>query len=108
MKFKYAFAGLKQAFKEKAIMIQIILAVCAIIGGIIIKLDAYEWLAFTICIGLVISLEIFNSVIEKLCDLYSLEKNEKIRVIKDMAASAVLVSAIAAFIVALICVLRRI
>lgn len=108
MKFKYAFDGLKSALKEKAIMTQIILAVLAIIGGFIIKLNIYEWLAFTICIGGVIALEILNSVIEKLCDLYTTEYNEKIKTIKDMAAAAVLVFALAALVVCILCVLRRI
>lgn len=108
MKFKHAFDGLKEAFKEKAVITQVVLAIMAIIGGIIIKLDIYEWLAFVICIVGVISLEIMNSVIEKLCDLYSTEKNEKIKVIKDMASAAVLVFAIGALVVCLICTLRRI
>lgn len=107
-KFKYAINGLKDALKEKAVITQCILGIMAIIGGIIIKLDHYEWLAFIICIGLVISLEICNSVIESLCDLYSVEKNEKIRKIKDMAAAAVLVSCIAALVVCILCLTRRI
>ena len=107
-KFKYAFEGLKCALKQKAVMTQVILAIMAIIGGLIIKLDIYEWLAFTICIAGVIALEIVNSVIEKLCDLYSTEYNEKIKVIKDMASAAVLVFCIGAFIVCVLCVLRRI
>lgn len=108
MKFKYAFDGLIKALKQKAVMIQIVLAILAIIGGIIIKLDEYEWLAFVICITGVIAFEILNSVIENLCDLYSKEYNEKIKTIKDMAASSVLVFCIGALIVCLICVFRRI
>jgi len=107
-KFSYAFNGLKFAIKEKAVMTQIILAILAIIGGIIIKLNEYEWIAFIICIAGVIALEILNSVIEKLCDLYSTEYNEKIKVIKDMAASSVLMFALGALVVCIICTLRRI
>lgn len=106
-KFKYALIGLKGALKEKAIITQIILAILAIIGGIIIKLDEYEWLAFLICIGLVISLEIINSCIERLCDLYSKEYDDRIKVIKDYAAAAVLVASIISLIVCIIVVLRR-
>lgn len=108
MKFKHAFDGLKLALKEKAIMTQVVLAIMAITGGIIIKLDIYEWLAFIICIVGVISLEIFNSAIEKLCDLYSKDFNEKIKVIKDMASAGVLVFAIGALVVCILCTLRRI
>lgn len=106
-KFKYAFNGLKLALKEKAFITQVILGVFAVIGGIIIKLDYYEWLAFIICIFIVLALEILNCVIEKLCDLYSIEKNEKIKVIKDMSAAFVLVFSFGALLVCLICLFRR-
>lgn len=106
-KFLYAFNGIKDSLKQKAIITQFILAICAIIGGIIIKLNYLEWLAFVICIGLVISLEIMNSVVELLCDLYSKEYNEKIRMIKDMASGSVLIASIASLIVCIICLLRR-
>jgi len=107
-KFIDAFNGIKIALKDKAVFTQCVLAIMAIIGGIIIKLDTYEWLAFVICIGLVISLEIVNSCIEKTCDLISLEYNEKIKTIKDLARGAVLVASFASLVVCVICVLRRI
>jgi len=107
-KFADAFNGIKLALKDKSILTQVVLGIMAIIGGIIIKLESYEWLAFIICIGLVISLEIINSCIEKTCDLYTTEYDERIKVIKDLASGAVLVACICAFIVCLLCVIRRI
>lgn len=107
-KFKHAFDGIKLCIKDKAVITQVILGIFAIIGGIIIKLDIYEWIAFTICIAGVISLEIVNSVIENMCDLYSTEYNEKIKAIKDKASAAVLVFCFGSLIVCIICVLRRI
>lgn len=107
-KFKVAFIGIKDSLKHRAVRIQFILGMFAIIGGLIIKLDYYEWLAFIICIVSVIGAEIFNTCIEKLCDLYSEEKNEKIRLIKDLSSSAVLIIAIGALVVCIFVVLRRI
>ena len=107
-KFKFAFEGLRYAFKQKAVLTQAILAILALIGGAIIRLDNYEWLAFIICIAGVISLEIVNSVIENLCDLYLKEYDIRIKHIKDMASGAVLVFCIGALIVCVLCVLRRI
>ena len=49
-KFSDAFSGLKTALKHKAVIIQIVLGIMAIIGGLIIKLDYNEWLAFIMCI----------------------------------------------------------
>ena len=48
-KFIPAFHGLKTVVKDKGIRIQLILGLMAIVGGLIIRLDAYEWLAFVIC-----------------------------------------------------------
>lgn len=107
-KFKYAIEGLKYALSNKAVRIQIILGVLAIIGGIIIRLDIYEWLAFVICIGLVISLEIINCVIEETCDMYNQNFDIRIKHIKDMAAAAVFTASIMALVVCAVCVLRRI
>lgn len=107
-KFKVAFNGIKVAFKHKAVIIQCVLGIFAIIGGLIINLDYYEWLVFIICIALVIGAEIFNTCIEKLCDLYSTEKDERIRLIKDLSSGAVLVFSIGALVVCIFTVLRRI
>jgi len=107
-KFKVAFKGIKDALKHKAVIIQCVLGVLAVIGGLIIKLDYYEWLAFIICIVLVIGSEIFNTCIEKLCDLYTTEKDERIRLIKDLSSGAVLVFSLGALVVCIFVVLRRI
>lgn len=107
-KFLDAFNGLKIAFSHKAVIVQVVLGTMAIIGGIIIKLDYYEWLAFIICISLVILCEIFNTAVEKIGDYLNIKKDEKIKVIKDLSSGAVLISALGALIVCILTVLRRI
>lgn len=107
-KFLNALYGLREAVKDPAIFVQCVLAVLAIIGGISIYLNHYEWLAFFICIALVICLEIVNSVVEQLCDLYSTAYNPKIKKIKDMMAGAVLFACFISLIVCLVCLIRRI
>ena len=107
-KFIDAFNGLKIAFKHKAVLVQIILGIMAIAGGIIIKLDTYEWLCFVICISLVIFAEIFNTAIERIGDYLNINKDEKIKAIKDLSSAAVLVSCIGALVVCLICTFRRV
>lgn len=98
-KFKVAFNGLFLAFKHPAVLIQLVLALCAIGGGLIIKLNYYEWLVFIICIGMVIMAEIFNTTIEKVCDLIDESYNEKIKAIKDMSSSAVLLISLTALVI---------
>lgn len=107
-KFMDAFSGLKVALSHKAVLIQFILGIMAIIGGIIIKLDYYEWLAFIICITIVVFAEVFNTSIEKIGDYLNIEKDEKIKVIKDLSSGAVLVSSIGALIICIMVVIKRI
>ena len=107
-KFSDAFNGLTIALNHKAVLIQVILGICAIIGGLIIKLDYYEWLAFIICITLVITCEVINTTIERIGNYLNIEKDEKIRVIKDLSSGAVLISTIGSLVICIIVVIRRI
>ena len=91
-KFRNAFDGLRTALNHQAVLVQILLA---------------EWLAFVICIGMVIASEIFNTAIEKIGDYLNNENDERIKVIKDLSSAAVLVSAVCAFVVCILCVIRR-
>lgn len=106
-KFSDAFNGLIKAINHKAVLIQIILGIFAVIGGIIIKLNYYEWMIFIICIVLVIALEIANTCIEYLCNYVCYKQDEKIKTIKDMSSAFVLVVSIGAFIICILTVLRR-
>lgn len=101
-KFGPAFAGLADGAKDCGIRLQYILALCAVIAGLIIDLSAIEWIAVIVCIGMVIAAEMFNTCIEKVCDLYSTEEDARIKVIKDLAAGAVLVTGIASLVCAIV------
>ena len=107
-KFADAFNGLKIAFRHKAVMIQLVLGIMAIIGGMIIRLDYYEWLAFIVCIVLVISSEIFNTAVEKIGDYLNTQKDERIKIIKDLSSAAVLTSSLGALAVCIFTLIRRI
>ena len=106
-KFKTAFIGLAKVLKDKSVMIQVILMVIAIIAFSILKISYLEWLVVIICFGVVISAEIFNTCIERLCDKITKEKDEGIAYIKDIAAGAVLVTALVSLCIALFIIARR-
>lgn len=107
-KFLDAFNGLKIAFSHKAVVTQVVLGVLAIIGGVIIKLDYYEWLAFIICISLVILCEVFNTAIERIGDYLNINEDSKIKVIKDLSSAAVLVSAMGSLAICIAVIIKRI
>lgn len=93
--FKAAFAGLYQAFKsEPHLKIHLIITILVIGAGLYFSISKAEWFVVAACIALVISLELINSAMEKMCDLYSKEYDLRIRYIKDVAAGAVLIASV--------------
>jgi len=64
------------------------------------RVNSTEAIALTLAVGFVWSAEIFNTVIEKIMDYISKEKQPAIKIIKDLAAAAVLVTALTALLVA--------
>lgn len=101
--FQYAIEGIIVAIKkERNLKIHIFIMILVIICGIIFKISTIEWIICIILFGLVISLELVNTAIENTVDLVTLEKNPKAKIAKDVAAGAVLVSAIISAIIGLI------
>ena len=66
-----------------------------------VKARSEDWRWLILAIALVWGFEIINTAIEKLCDVVSPERNPLIGMVKDVAAGAVLVSAIAAALIGL-------
>ncbi|MFV0479807.1 MAG: diacylglycerol kinase [Anaerorhabdus sp.] len=106
-KFGAAFQGLGQALKSKSFQIQMVLACVALVASFILNFSYTENLILGLCIGLVLSLEIINEALEKLCDHVTKEWHEDIKVIKDLAAAAVLVASIACLILGVMMVMRH-
>ena len=65
-----------------------------------------ELACLALTIGVILSAEAMNTSVEKLCDFIEKRQNPHIRVIKDIAAGAVLLSALAAVLVGLFTFLR--
>ena len=87
--------GLITAFRwERILRIHGAIALCVIAGGALLALAAWEWIAVTLCIGMVISAECMNTALERLADRVSLEKHPLIKQAKDCSSAAVLVLAI--------------
>ncbi|MBN2272792.1 MAG: diacylglycerol kinase family protein [Bacteroidales bacterium] len=101
--FYYAFRGLGSAFRqEHNLWIHTLAALVAVTAGFILGISLYEWMVIALVIGGVFVAELFNSAIESLVDLISPDFNKKAGMIKDMAAGAVLISAVTALVAGLI------
>ena len=101
--FKYAFMGIKSAFRtEQNMKIHFAIMVLVILSGIFLHIDIKEWITCVGCFACVIGAEMFNTAIEKTVDLASPEKNEIAKLAKDISAGAVLVFAIGSAIIGLL------
>ncbi|MCK9203188.1 MAG: diacylglycerol kinase family protein [Bacteroidales bacterium] len=101
--FVYAWKGIISVIRNQPnFQIQLGVTVIVLICGFLAGLSAFEWLAVIIMIGSVLSAEVMNSALEYLVDFVSPDYHELAGKVKDIAAGAVLVTAIAAVIVGLI------
>jgi diacylglycerol kinase (ATP) len=101
--FKFAWKGVHIFFTEEYnARIHSILAIIVIIAGFFLNITKTEWTIVIICCGLVIAAEAINTAIERLVDLVSPDYHPLAGKIKDIAAGAVLICAIASAIVGLI------
>lgn len=101
--FGYAWQGIRSCVgKEQNLSFHLIVTVCVVTAGFGFSITRGEWTAIVICIGLVIAAELFNSAIERLVDLVSPQRHPVAGQVKDIAAGAVLVCALAAIVVGLI------
>lgn len=99
--FGYALKGLYLALRAELNMRIHALAILVVtVVGIFLSLTAIEWAIIALTIGFVLAMELVNTAIEELVDLVSPEHNPQAGKIKDIAASAVLVAAIVAVVVA--------
>ncbi|NLF43175.1 MAG: diacylglycerol kinase family protein [Bacteroidales bacterium] len=101
--FKFAFNGLRTLIVgELNAIIHLVAAIAVIIAGIFSHIELYQWAMIVFAIGFVFAMELINTAIECMADFVSPEKKQAIKIIKDLSAAAVLVSAITAFVVGLI------
>ena len=103
----YAISGISYAASQQNFSLMILLGIGVIILGGILKISATEWLILILTIGIVLSLEVLNTVWEKTLDFLSDDISENIGHIKDMVAGAVLIACLVAIIIGLIIFLPK-
>ncbi len=94
--FLYAGKGIFNAIQtQRNVRIHINAVVVVVVLGALVNFSAWKWVVLALCCGGVISLELVNTAIELLCDWATKDFHETIGHIKDIAAGAVLIMAIA-------------
>ena len=101
--FGYAFKGIASLLKkEHNAWIHCIAIVVVTLAGLHFSITRTEWCIVCLCFGMVLAAEGFNTAIERLVDLVSPGFHPVAGDVKDVAAGAVLICAIAAAIIGLI------
>ena len=105
---KYAWQGWLSFFRwEKNGQLQLLIAILVILTGFALKVSLTEWMILLSCIGMVVSLEMINSALEKLSDHVTPHFHPSIKLVKDIAAGAVLWAALVSSIIGVIIFLPK-
>ena len=108
-KFAYAFYGFRTAIKEeKSLVIHIIMAAIVFIISGVLKLNTTQWAIIVSIVGIVISTELINTVIENTVDLISFKYNINVKKIKDISAAATFIVALTSVVVGMLIFIQRI
>jgi diacylglycerol kinase len=101
--FQHAFAGLGRALRsQRNARIHVSVAIVVVFLGLALNLEPIDWAIITITIAFVFVSELFNTVVEAAIDLVTEEYHPLAKQAKDVAAGAVLASAVAAVVVGLL------
>ena len=98
----YAWAGLRDAWRLEKSLRTHALAAVGVLGLLLITHAPVMWWAvMALTVGIVVATELLNTALEALCDHLHPQRHEAIKLTKDIAAAAVLVSSLAALLVGL-------
>lgn len=107
--FTYAFRGIADAIKsEPNLRIHFAFALATFVFAFYLNFSFLEWAVLILTIFLVFSLELINTVVEKVVDIASPQISEKARVAKDISAAVVLLGATASVLIGLCLFLPKI
>jgi len=104
----HAFHGIKYTFSQQSFFLMFLIAIGTLALGFWLRISYFEWLIIIFLIGSILSLEMLNTVLEKTLDFLEPYISDKIRMIKDLIAGAVLIACLTAFILGFIIFLPKI
>ena len=106
--FKFATRGIIYLFLyHRNMRIIFMLGIAAVLAGFLFQLKGIELVALSITIALVFMAEIFNTAIEMLMNMLTMKYHIRIKLVKDIAAGVVLVTALNAIAIGYILFFRK-
>ncbi len=101
--FRYAFAGWGYVLRtQRNAWIHALISIAVFGVGVWVELDRRDWAIILLTIATVWAAEFINTAIEAVIDLVSPQRHPLAKVGKDVAAAAVLITALAAAMIGLL------
>ena len=103
LSFRHAFSGWWHVLRtQRNAWIHAVISVSVMLAGWWLGLSRLEWAILFLTLGLVWMAEFFNTALEAVVDLASPERHPLAKTAKDVAAAAVLLTALAAVVIGLL------
>lgn len=89
---KHCLEGINYVIKhEKNFSREIFLGIVALVLSFVLKISTFEFIVVLLLINFVLIMELINTALERVVDLYTKEYNELAKAVKDISAGSVLV-----------------
>jgi len=103
LSFTYAIRGFKKTWKEEQnLQIQSIIALLVMLLGFLYGINRMEWIIILMLVALVMLMELANSAIERIADVFKPRISSYVKEIKDISAAAVMLSSVVSVVVGFI------
>lgn len=98
----FALTGIAEGWRnERSFRTHVVSALAALTGLVILRPKPVWWAIVILTVAMVLAAELINGAFEGLIDHLHPEIHPRIRVVKDMAAGAVLIVAVASLLIAI-------
>ena len=98
--FRNAWKGILHGLKSEVhFRFHVIAAVIVIASALFFNITRIEWMNVLLCIAAVLSSELINTAVERICDRITKDRDPLIGNAKDLAAGSVLIISAAALII---------
>lgn len=95
--FQHALRGVRVVFSsEQSFRIQFYITLFVLVLAVVFRVSLWEWIVLLFLAGAVLSLELINSVFERMIDAFKPRIHPVVRDIKDVMAGTVLIASLIA------------
>lgn len=99
---KYSIDGLIYAYaNEKSLLIHGVLSIVLIVLGLLLHLSRTKWILILITLAVILAIELVNTAIEAVVDMYTTEFNPLAKIAKDCGSAATFVLVVVGIVISL-------